>query len=173
TPSPSTPHAKLVRRSDDLTALYPTPGHPYGEAIRIVVASLRAVLTAIGGRTAAELAAPDYQRRVQQASGFQVRQQTGHRLVGLGRFGLMVLVTGDMAIPVGRIHPIAGPHLYEANTALHQPARQQTASAEVRAYGIIQAVKLLGCVGFASDVGRFRRRHLHAERQLVRRDPGG
>ena len=34
--------------------------------------------------------------------------------------------------------------------------------------GIVEAVQLLRRLGFAADVGRFGRRHLHAERELVR-----
>ncbi len=138
-----------------------------------MVASLGAVLTAIRRRTAPELAAPDHQRRVQQPSGFQIHQQTGHRLVGLGRLRLMVLVARDVAVPVGGVHTVARPNLHKTDAALDQPAREQAAPAEIRAHRIIQAVQLLRRVRFAADVGGFRRRHLHAERELVRRNPGG
>ena len=53
-------------------------GQPHGEAVGVVVAAVRP----LGGRRAAELAAPDHQRVVEQAARLQVVQQAGDRLVG-------------------------------------------------------------------------------------------
>src|SRR6266705_962650 len=98
-----------------------------------MVAAVRAAGSSIRGWAATEFAAPDYERRIQQTARFQVRQQTAHRLVGLRRPSLVILVILDMAIPVRRVHSIARPDLHETDTALHQPAGQQAAAAEVRA----------------------------------------
>ena len=125
---------ELVGVADDLAALDAAAGHPDREAVRIVVAPFRAVRAAVRCRAAAEFAAPDHQRGIEQAAGFQVRQQPGDGLVGLGRARLVVLVACDVAVPVVGIHAVAVPHLHEANAALHQPPRQQAAAAEIRAH---------------------------------------
>src|SRR3712207_8851436 len=53
----------------------PISGQPHGEAPVVVVPSV----TALGRRCAAELAAPDHQRVLQQAAPLQVGQQGRHR----------------------------------------------------------------------------------------------
>ena len=79
----------------------------------------------------------------------------------------MVSVALLVAVPVGRVLAVAAPHLHEADAALDQAARQQAAAAEVRADRVVEAVELLRRFRFAGDIGRFRRRHLHPEGQLV------
>ena len=69
------PVAELVRLTDARAALDPATGHPHREAVGVVVAS--GALSVLGGRLAAELAAPDDQGAVEQATLLQVPQQAG------------------------------------------------------------------------------------------------
>ena len=57
--------------------LHAAAGHPHGEAVGVVVAAV----ALLAHRRAAELAAPDDQRLVEQAAALQVVQQAGDRLV--------------------------------------------------------------------------------------------
>src|SRR4029453_11337528 len=131
---------EFVGRPDNLAPLHAAPGHPDREAIRVMVASVRAARAAVRSRTATEFAAPYHERGLEEAAGLQVAKQTGNRLVGLGSSGLMVLVALRMAIPVGGVHSITVPHLHETDAALHQTARQQTSAAKVRTDRIVQPV---------------------------------
>ena len=64
-------------------------------------------------------------------------------------------------------------NLHEADAALHQAAGHQTAAAELFGLGVVQSVQRLRFGRFLVEVDRFGRRGLHAERQLVRRQPRG
>ena len=123
--------AELVGGADDLAALDAAAGHPDREAVGVVVAAFGAAGAAVGDGTAAEFAAPDHQRGVEQAAGFEVGQQAGDAFVGLRGAGEVVLVAGDVAVPIVGIHAVAVPDLDETNAALDQAARQQAAAAEI------------------------------------------
>ena len=84
------PETELIGRADNFTSLDPAAGHPDREAVWVMVAPVRSARPAVRRRAAAEFAAPDHESGVEQATGFQVRKQTGYRLVGLGRSRLMV-----------------------------------------------------------------------------------
>ena len=71
--------AELVGRADDVAPLHAAAGQPHREAVGIVVAAV----PFLGHRRAAELAAPDDQRLVEQAALLEVREQAGDRPVGL------------------------------------------------------------------------------------------
>src|SRR2546430_999524 len=80
------PQPNLIGRADHLAALHSAASHPDGEAIRIVIPAMAvaaAVGAAIGSRRAAEFAAPDYQRALQQSARFQVGEQSRNGVVYL------------------------------------------------------------------------------------------
>src|SRR5262245_30227473 len=60
--------------------------------------------------------------------------------------------------------------LHEADAALDQPPRQQTATAVVGAARIVQSVETPGFRGFAGQVQDLRHRRLHLGRELVLTD---
>src|SRR5262249_8632197 len=62
------PQADRVGRPECLTTLHATAGQPHTEPVRVVVAAGGA----LGHRRSAELAAPDYQRVLQQPAALQV-----------------------------------------------------------------------------------------------------
>src|SRR6516164_8067517 len=74
--------AQLVGRTDGAAALHAAAGHPHGEAGRVVVAALAlAAGVGLGDRRAAELAAPDHERLVQETAALEVGEQARHGLV--------------------------------------------------------------------------------------------
>ena len=121
--------AELVGLADADAALDPAAGHPHREAVGVVVAA--GPLGVLGGRLAAELAAPDDQGLVEQAAPLQVLEQAGDRLVGAA--GVVVVVLDEVAVgvPVAVVVGAAGVELDEPDAALDQPAGQQAAAAEV------------------------------------------
>ncbi len=115
--------AELVGFAHGDAALDAAAGEPHGEAVCIVVAA--GALGVLGGRLPAELAAPDNQRRVQQATLFQVFEQAGDRFVGLAGVQVMVADQVAVSVPVVVVVGAAGVDLDEAHAALHQPPGQQ------------------------------------------------
>src|SRR5439155_21571832 len=73
------PVAEVVGGAVGLPAADAAARQPDAEAVGVVVAAV----LALGARRAAELAAPEYQRAVQQAAPLQVGPQPGDRPVGL------------------------------------------------------------------------------------------
>src|SRR4051812_46064709 len=81
---------EIVRLTDHLSPFDPTAGQPEAIAVRVVIASdARGIIgTAyLGHGSAAEFAAPNYERVFEQTSLLQVFQQRRTRLVG-GATGL-------------------------------------------------------------------------------------
>src|ERR1700730_5064235 len=81
------PQTDLICRADSLAAFHAATCHPYRETIRIVVAPRPAPLphrAAVNRRAAAELAPPDYERRIEQISGLQIGEAPCNGLISLG-----------------------------------------------------------------------------------------
>ena len=83
--------AEFVGRPVDVAGANAAPGHPHGEPEGVVLAPVGP----LGGRGAAELAAPEDQGVLQQAVRLQVAEEGGDRAVDrgacLGRFSRMPL----------------------------------------------------------------------------------
>ena len=73
--------AEFVGGAVDVAALDAAAGQPHGEAVVVVVAAVEA--RQLGDRRAAELAAPDHQRAVEQAALLEVGEEGGDGLVPL------------------------------------------------------------------------------------------
>ena len=112
--------------------------------MRIVIAAV----AALRHRQPAELRAPDHQRGIEQAALLQVLQQPGDRLIGHAAHLLVVADQVLVRVPLHRDRAAAGVKLHEADAALHQPPRQQTARAELARVLLVQAVQLPRCLGF-------------------------
>ena len=117
--------AEVVGRAVDQTRLDAAAGHPHREAARMVIAAVvgRGQL-ALRIAGAAELAAPDHQRVVEQAALLQIGDQRGARLIGLAALPLMPRRQVVVLIPALVIE------LDELHAALGQPARQQAVRRE-------------------------------------------
>ena len=92
--------AEIVGLADRLTAFDAAAGHPDREAARMVVAAV-----VVGGQfplgvdSAAEFAAPDDQRVLEQAALLQVLNQGGGGLIGVAALACDLLRTGCCAGP--------------------------------------------------------------------------
>ena len=116
-----------VGRADDLAALDAAAGHPHGEAQVVVVAAP----ARFGLGRAAELAAPEDQRAVEQAPALQVLEQAGDGLVGLGGLAEVVLLDVAVGVPLLVARSAAGDHADEADAVLDELPRQQAAPAVI------------------------------------------
>src|SRR5262249_47936992 len=79
--------ADTVRCPDRLPTLDSRARHPHAESEIVMITSL----TALRFGRAAELAAPDDQRGIEQSSPLEVLQKRGDRLVGLSGHAEMIL----------------------------------------------------------------------------------
>ncbi len=113
--------ADFIRLAYDRAGLHASAREPHREAMRIVIAPV----TALRHREASKLRAPDNQCRIEQASLFQVLQQSCDRLV---RHAAHFLVIADqilVCIPLDGDRAAAGIELDKTHTALHQTASEQ------------------------------------------------
>ena len=108
--------ADLVGRAVARTSLDAAAGHPDEEAVGIVVAAV----AFLGDRHAAELAAPDDERGVEQPALLEVGQQAGDRLVGFATALAVVVGEGVVRVPL-----VVAVDLHEPDAALDQPPGQQ------------------------------------------------
>ncbi len=95
------PEADGVGGADDLAPLDPAAGHPHREAEVVVVAPL----ARFGLGRAAELAAPDDERAVEQPPALQVLEQGGDGPVGLGGLAGVVLLDVVVGVPLEVARP--------------------------------------------------------------------
>ena len=142
--------------------LDPAAGHPHGEAFGVVVA---AVLP-LGGRGPAELAAPEDERVVEQAAGFQVAEQAGDGPVDFQ--GVLLVALLEVAVLVPLHEGVAVGHLHEPHAPLGEPAGHQALAAEVGGDRVVQAVELAGRPRLARDVLDLGHGGLHPEGELER-----
>ena len=132
-----------------------------------------AALAALRFGRAAELAAPEDQRRIEQAAPLQILEQRGDRLVGLRGHAEVVLLDVVVRVPLHVARAAAGDQADEAHALLDQPPRQQAAPAVVVGRLLADAVqveRLLRLAGEVEDLGRL---GLHLERQIVGVDARG
>jgi len=101
-----------------------TAREPHGECVGVMVAAEElGVVASFVHRRAPELATPDHQSGIEQSALFQVSNQRRSRLVRLPAecgqsIDNVTLTAGPVSVPAAMIE------LHEADTALHQPARQ-------------------------------------------------
>ena len=141
-------------------------GHPDGEAAGVVVAAVvgrREGALRVAG--AAELAAPDHERVVEQAALLEILHQRGGGLVGLA--ALVANAGGETAVVV----PALVVELDEADAAFGQAARQQAVGGECAGGAAVGAVEVERGVGLLGEIGRVGDARLHAERHFVLGDP--
>ena len=134
----------------------------------IAAEQLRSVARLVD-RRAAELAAPDDERRVEQPALLQVRQQRADRLIDLAGRAAARRTTMSVPMPSAVRVPAAVIELDEAHAALDEPAREQAVVGE-RHLARLGAVHLVDLPRLVRDVGQLRDARLHPVRQLVRRD---
>ena len=125
--------AEVVGGAVNLATLDAAAGQPDAEAVGMVIAAV----AVLGARRAAELAAPEDERRVEQAALRQVGQQAGGGQIGLLAAGARL--RGVVAVRVPRL---AGHEdLHEADAALDQAPGHEAASGVGARSRLIEAVE--------------------------------
>ena len=156
--------AKVIGRTVNDARPDAAAGHPDGEAVRVVVATVSGA-GALRHWRSAKLAAPDHQCLVEQAALFQVgdqrRDRAVHRAAALG------VLLGDLAVRI----PALLVKLHKPHAALAQPPRQQAVVGEGHP-GRLGPVGLAYCLRLSRDVRQLRHGGLHPIRQLVLLDAG-
>ena len=127
----------------------------------------RPVFALLHDRQPAELAAPDDERRVEQAALLQVGRADRRWAVGLGAKPPWFSGDVGVAVPAQLVLHAAGVDLHEAHAALDQPPGDQALLGEVRRTSGCRGRRAAGrAAGSLFDVERFGRGHLHAVGQL-------
>ena len=139
--------------------LHAGTGQPHRVAGDVVVAAVGA----LGGRLAAELAAEEHQRLVQQPALFQVGEQRGGRLVDGPAAVDQPLVQVVVVVPA-RLADLDEPHAGLAQSAGHQAlAGERAGRAGLHAVGVQHGLRLVG------DVEQLGHLALHPEGQPMLR----
>src|SRR5262245_55903863 len=114
----------------------------------------------------AELAAPDKQRLVQQASLFQVLDESRRRLVDLAAPLRQLLVQLGVVVPTG-VH-----HQNESNTSLDHAASQQAVRSVLLEILLlaVYSIHLKDALRFVFETQQIRTLGLPSEGKLVRGD---
>ena len=132
-----------------------------------MVASRRVAVFA--HRRAAEFAAPDDERFVEQAARFEVLHQRGlapvHFATHLLEIALEIFARSAVAVPVGVIE------LNKPDSPFDQAAREQAIPGE-RRFARFDAIEIERGLAFAGQVDEFGRARLHPIGHLVGRDAG-
>ena len=115
---------------------------------------------------ATELAAPNDEGVVKEASLFEIGDESGGGLVGF--FATLRELFGEAAVGV----PTAVEELHEADAAFAEAAGHEGVVSVGAGRAGLFAVELEGAVWFARNVGEFGDGHLHAEGHFVLRDAG-
>src|SRR5262249_24498397 len=141
--------AVVVGLAVDDARLDAAAGQPEGEAAAVVVAAVVVPgqpTLAVDG--AAELAAPDHQRVVEQPAPLHVHHQRRRRPVDVA--ALAADLSGQAAVLV----PAAVEQLHKADPALdHAPGQQAVAGKTAVAAGLVDAVHLDGLLRLLRQVG--------------------
>lgn len=111
--------SKLVRLPVRHSALDSGPREPHGEAVMIVVAAV----AIFRSRSSSELTSPHDQRIFQQATLLEIIEQCRRRLIDIMAQLLYRFVMFGMRVPGLSIAVVK---LYESDSSLDQPPRQQT-----------------------------------------------
>ena len=147
--------------------LHAAAGKPHGESVNVMIAAGGLAVFAHG--CAPEFTAPDHQRVVKQAAGFQVFHQGRlplvHVAADLLKIALQILTRPAVAVPVGVVK------LHEPHAAFDEPAREKTVSRK-RRLARFDAIQFKGRLAFSGEIDQLRRTRLHAAGHFVSRDPG-
>src|SRR5689334_2283218 len=91
--------AELIGGADGEAGLDAAAGKEVSETAGMVIAAKRARQVPLAVRGAAELAAPDDERRVEQAAGFQIADQGGDRLIDVVHLAAQIRDDGIVSVP--------------------------------------------------------------------------
>ena len=151
-----------------MPGLMPPPASQHRERLRMMVAAQLAarIGIALDHRRAAEFAAPDHERVVEQAALLEVLDERGAGLVGLA--SLVFDAFDDFAVMI----PAFVEKLHEAHAAFDQPAGEQAVHGK-RRLARFRAIHLQRLRRFLGNVHQLRRAGLHPIRHLKGVDARG
>jgi len=147
---------EFIRGAVSVTAARAAAGEPAGEAVVVVVATVEGGILCDG--CAAEFAAPEHERTVEQSAPAEIGEEGGERLVPFaGKFTMGFL---EAVVVVPRL-AVAAPYLDEAHTAFEKSPRHQELPS-VRA----ATVGLANVFGLTINIEHIDGLRLHPEGQL-------
>ena len=152
----------VVGHAIAMAGFYATAGHPHGESVWIVVASV----AALEGGGAAEFAAQDDEGFFEETARLEVGEEAGDGAIDFrGEAGMII---GEIFVLI----PIRMSDLDEADTAFTEATSEETLSGEGGGVRIIEAVEFFGEGRFAVDVHGIWGLGLHAEGEFEGGDAG-
>ena len=154
------PQADVVRGSVGHATPDASPGEPDRVTPGVVIASL----ALLAHRHAAELAAPDDERVVEEPSLLQIAQERSDGPVGARTVHAVILQDVNVGIPAARV---PGVKLHEAHAPLHHAPGEEATDAEVVRLLFADAVQAPGGLTLAIESDDVGRRALHAVGKLV------
>lgn len=119
----------LIRLAIRKAALDPATGEPCGKTMRVVIAT--GLTPLLSNRQATEFPSPYHKGLVKQTPLIKVGQQTGNRLIGLGRKPRMVSFNVGMPVPATLVGHSTRIDLNKSGTPLNQPASHHALAGKV------------------------------------------
>ena len=139
-------------------------GHPHRKRPVVVVA---AVAPPLVHRRPPKLASPRHEGVVEEAALLEIEDEGGARLIGVG--GVLPHPVDEIAVGV----PGLVEQLHEADTALEEPAGEETVAGIAGLGRIGDPVAIENGLRLAGEIHQLRRARLEPVRHLVALDPGG
>ena len=157
--------AEFVGAADGLAAFDAAAGHPHREAGRVMVAAV----ALLGHRGAAEFAAPDDERVLEEAAGLEVLEQARDGFVHRGAQAGVVALDLRVGVP---LRAGAVVDLHEAHAALDHAAGEEAEPAHALGRLVVETVEFARGFSLAGEVDDARGFGLHARRHLVAGESG-
>ena len=126
---------------------------------------------ALTERHPAKFSTPDHQCFVQQATLFQIGQQSGNRLIHLRAMPAMVLFDALMRVPCFFQMSTTGIQLHEANSAFHKATSHEAVATKLVGWLPPDSIQLLCGLRFLAEIHSLRGLRLHSIGQFVGRNP--
>src|SRR5690606_16909976 len=108
----------------------------------------------------------------QKAALAKVPEECRDGLIDLRGFSAVIVDHAAVSVPMDILAECpAAPHLHEANAALDQPPRQETAPRKVGTFLLLDPVHGQGVGGFLFQLGGFGNGELHSSGELITANP--
>src|SRR5262245_49281568 len=160
--------AEFVGGAESDAGLDAAAGQPHGKGLDVVIPADGFAALAHG--RAAELAAPDDERVVEEAALLQIAHERGTGLIHFARY--LLESAAEIGAAAAVMIPVGVVKLDEPDAALDEPSREQTIVRESHT-ARLGAVHLERLPRLTGEIDQLRRACLHAIRHFVRRDARG
>ena len=156
----------FVRRSVSNAAFESTARHEHAESVRMMVSPVRT----LGTGCPTEFRCEDDQCFVEKSPLFQVFYEAGHGSINLHRQLRMIGFQCRMLIPcsgsTGTMLNLNKPHPF-----FNESSCGEQLLAEWTRFLLVEAVQILRCFCFGTEIDDVRNGRLHSKRQLIRFNP--